>query len=114
MLEESISNVLGREMAKNLEIVDVTPSNVGEYGLCGFRKPAKSVGYERNRDWLRKRFAEGMKVKVLHSEEVGTVGFVEYVPGEYSVPKTHLYPSASACVSALGMKLGARTLRPPG
>jgi GNAT superfamily N-acetyltransferase len=41
----------------------------------------KSAGYKRKLEWLRARFAEGMRIKLL---ELPDRGFIEYLPGEYA------------------------------
>jgi GNAT superfamily N-acetyltransferase len=65
------------------KIIDLNLDNVTGFGLCGY-KNIKQEGYKRKTDWLKKRFKEGMKVKILESPEDGTVGMIEYVPGEYA------------------------------
>lgn len=67
----------------DLQIVDTDATSIQGYGFCGY-KSIKQEGYRRKLDWLKQRFTEGMKFKVLHSESGGAVGFIEYVPGEYA------------------------------
>jgi GNAT superfamily N-acetyltransferase len=66
-----------------VKIVDINLNNVTGFGLCGY-KNVKQEGYKRKTDWLKKRFKQGMKVKILDSPEDGAVGMIEYVPGEYA------------------------------
>jgi N-acetylglutamate synthase-like GNAT family acetyltransferase len=70
-------------MARKIEIIDTDVDNICDYPLCGY-KNIKQVGYKRKINWLKKRFKEGMKVKILHSAKDGVVGMIEYVPGEYA------------------------------
>ncbi|MGD2110867.1 MAG: YoaP domain-containing protein [Phycisphaerae bacterium] len=65
----------------DVKIIDLNPSNVSDYGFCGY-KSSKQEGHRRKTEWLKKRFAEGMRFKVLHVPAEGTVGFIEYMPGE--------------------------------
>ena len=44
----------------------------------------KAPGYTQKRDWLMARFAEGMKLTMIHETGGRTVGFIEYTPGEYT------------------------------
>lgn len=67
----------------DLQIVDANYNNIHNYGFCGY-KNIKQEGYKRKLDWLKQRFAEGMKFKVLYSDSDGAVGFIEYIPGEYT------------------------------
>jgi len=66
-----------------IEIIDTNSDNIGEFGFCGY-KNVKQQGYKRKIDWLKRRFAEGLKFKVLHSKDDGAVGFIEYIPGRYA------------------------------
>jgi GNAT superfamily N-acetyltransferase len=66
-----------------IRIIDTNADNICDYPLCGY-KDIKQEGYKRKTDWLRERFKEGMKVKILHSPKDGSVGMIEYVPGEHA------------------------------
>ena len=67
----------------DLKIIETTPENVHEFGMCGY-KNLKMEGYRRKIEWTKERFKEGMKYKVLYSEEKGAVGAIEYIPGEFA------------------------------
>jgi GNAT superfamily N-acetyltransferase len=69
--------------ANETTIIDADPETVGKYGLCGYKDP-KNPGYQQKLAWLKKRFQEGLKIKVLHSVLEGTIGSIEYLPGEYA------------------------------
>lgn len=64
-----------------VEIIDTTLENLGRFGVCGYKNPKKE-GFPEKAGWLGLRFKEGLKVKTLYSEEDGTQGMIEYVPGE--------------------------------
>jgi hypothetical protein len=70
-------------MKESIRIIDTHAVNIHEYGMCGY-KNIKQEGYRRKIAWLKDRFSEGMKYKVLYSEEDGAVGGIEYIPGEYA------------------------------
>lgn len=65
-----------------IEIIDTNAGNILEYGVCGY-KNIKREGYPEKIEWLKDRFPEGMKIKTLYSDEDGTQGMLEYIPGEY-------------------------------
>ena len=65
-----------------IEIVDTNSENILQYGVCGY-KDIKRAGYPEKIEWLKDRYQEGMKIKILHSESDGTQGMIEYIPGEY-------------------------------
>ncbi|MFC2029924.1 GNAT family N-acetyltransferase [Chloroflexota bacterium] len=70
-------------MTKEVEIVPVDASNLAEYGFFCYKSKPKSEGYRRKMAWLEGRFQEGLKLRIIH-EEGRSVGFVEYIPGEYA------------------------------
>ena len=66
------------------KIIDVNPENIEKYPPTCFLNP-KNEGYIIKLDWLKKRFSEGLKIKVLYDEGDKKIhGFIEYVPGEYA------------------------------
>jgi GNAT superfamily N-acetyltransferase len=67
----------------DMRIVDMNAENIFDYGFCGI-KNTRHEGFRKKADWLKKRFTEGMRYKVLYSEEKGAVGLIEYIPGEYA------------------------------
>lgn len=66
---------------ENIRIIDTTADNILDYGVCGY-KSLKRPGYPEKIEWLRARFAEGLKIKTLYSGKDGTQGMIEYIPGE--------------------------------
>ncbi|MBT3222095.1 MAG: GNAT family N-acetyltransferase [Proteobacteria bacterium] len=64
-----------------MRIVEVDSSNVDSKGFFCYMSKKKSVGYQRKLQWLKARFDEGMKLKLL---ELPDRGFIEYIPGEYA------------------------------
>ena len=66
-----------------ITIIDTDAGNIQEYGICGY-KNLKQEGFRRKVAWMKKRFAEGMKYKILNASDEGAVGAIEYIPGEYA------------------------------
>lgn len=65
-------------------IIDVDEKNISQYPPVCFLNP-KNEGYLIKKDWLLKRFAEGLKIKLLYLEgDKKCYGFNEYIPGEYA------------------------------
>jgi GNAT superfamily N-acetyltransferase len=67
----------------DIEVIDTDANNIHNYGFCGYKNITQE-GYKRKLDWLKERFPEGMKFKVMYSVSDGAVGFIEYIPGEYA------------------------------
>jgi hypothetical protein len=67
----------------DVRIVEMNAENIFDYGFCGTKNP-RHEGCRRKAEWFKNRQIEGMKYKALYSEEKGTVGMIEYIPGEYA------------------------------
>ena len=70
-------------MNDSVEIMTVDGTNFEEYGFFCYKSKPKSQGYQNKLDWLRQRFAEGLRIKILYQNE-RSVGFIEYIPGEHT------------------------------
>jgi len=66
-----------------IKIITTSPDDIGTFAMCGY-KNNKQEGYRRKVEWNKKRYAEGMRYKILHSEDQGAVGGIEYIPGEFT------------------------------
>ena len=63
-------------------IIEVTSENAAQEGLFCIKNP-KYPGFKLKLDWMKKRMKEGLKLKLLKKENE-TLGFIEYVPGEFA------------------------------
>jgi len=70
-------------MSDSVEIITVDGTNIEEHGFFCYKSKPKSPGYQKKLHWLRQRFAEGLRIKILY-ENGRSVGFIEYVPGEHT------------------------------
>lgn len=68
---------------KEYEIIDTNAGNIGGCALCGYKSDEKE-GRRRKLDWLKKRYAEGLRYKVLRSRQFGDVGMIEYAPASHA------------------------------
>lgn len=64
-------------------IVTVDADNIETYGLFCV-KNRKHPGYLTKRAWLKHRFEEGLRLKLIITEDGRQAGFLEYVPGEHT------------------------------
>lgn len=64
-------------------IITVDSTNVEKYGFFCV-KDKKHPGYIAKLSWLQKRFEEGMRIKMILTNEGKQAGFLEYIPGEYT------------------------------
>lgn len=71
-------------MTSSYEIIDIDAGNVEERGFFCYMSKRKAPGYRQKREWLQARFAEGLKIKVVHEIGGRDTGFIEYIPGEHA------------------------------
>jgi GNAT superfamily N-acetyltransferase len=64
-----------------MNIVEVNKENVSEKGFFCYMSKRRTEGYQRKLKWLKDRFDEGMRIKMLDLKQGGR-GFIEYIPGE--------------------------------
>jgi hypothetical protein len=63
-------------------IIDVDENSISQYPPTCFLNQ-KNEGYLIKKEWLKKRFSEGLKIKLLYVEnEKKCNGFIEYVTGK--------------------------------
>jgi len=65
------------------EIVDTNAENIDGCSFCGY-KDANNLGHRRKTDWLKERYAEGLRFKVLRSQKFGDIGMIEYALGNHA------------------------------
>lgn len=81
---------MGKAIVKEkFEIKTVDASTVDETGFFCYMSKRKEPGYKQKRDWLEARFAEGMKIKIIHETGGRDTAFIEYIPGEYAWRAVH-------------------------
>lgn len=66
-----------------MRLIDVHAGNVEQTGFFCMMSAKKTEGYQKKLAWLRSRFDEGLRIKMLDLTEGGR-GFIEYIPGEYA------------------------------
>ena len=68
---------------REYEIIDTNAGNISACSFCGY-KAGRSEGHRRKSKWLKKRYTEGLRFKVLRSRELGDIGMIEYAFGKYA------------------------------
>jgi GNAT superfamily N-acetyltransferase len=76
-------------MKPKYEIKTIDAGNVDELGFFCYMSKRKEPGYKQKREWLEARFAEGMKIKVIHEIGGRDTALIEYIPGEYAWRAVH-------------------------
>lgn len=69
---------------EDVRIIDLTPDNIADYGVCGYKDFGKHLELRRKAEWLAEYYPKGLRIKALISETGGYQGMLEYIPGEYA------------------------------
>jgi len=70
-------------------LVTVNADSLDKQGFFCYMSKRKAPGYQQKRDWLVARFAEGLQLHMIHEIGGRTVGFIEYIPGEFAWRAVH-------------------------
>ena len=71
-------------MSKDIQIIDLTPENIADYGVCGYKDTRKHKELRNKIAWFNEYFSKGLKIKALISEKGGYQGMLEYLPGKFA------------------------------
>lgn len=69
------------------KIIDINKKNIDESELFCKKTKKKLAGYQNKLKWIKERFKEGLKYKLLRVKEGNketSRGMIEYIPGEYN------------------------------
>lgn len=72
------------DVESDIEIIDLTPENIADYGVCGYKDVKKHLELRRKIEWFNEYFPKGLRIKVLFSKSGGYQGMLEYIPGKYA------------------------------
>lgn len=56
---------------EDIEIIDFTPSNIAQYGVCGYKDVEKHLELRRKIDWYKEYYPKGLRIKRLFSQKGG-------------------------------------------
>jgi hypothetical protein len=68
----------------DIEIIDLTPENIADYGVCGYKDVEKHLELRRKIDWVKEFYPVGLRIKAIISQKGGYQGMLEYIPGKYA------------------------------
>lgn len=69
---------------EDIQIIDLTPDNISEYGVCGYKDVKKHEGLRNKIEWFKEYYPRGLRIKIIFSEKGGNQGMVEYIPGRFA------------------------------
>jgi hypothetical protein len=68
----------------DIQIIDLTPENIADYGVCGYKDVEKHVELKKKIDWFKEYYPRGLRTKIIFSKLGGYQGMLEYIPGKYA------------------------------
>jgi len=75
---------LNQKNMTDIEIIDLTPENIADYGVCGYKDAKKHLELRRKIDWFTEYYPKGLRIKIIFSKKGGYQGMLEYIPGKYA------------------------------
>jgi hypothetical protein len=66
------------------KIIDLTPDNIADYGVCGYKDFKKQLELRRKIDWFKAYYPKGLRIKAVLADKGGYQGMLEYIPGKYA------------------------------
>jgi hypothetical protein len=73
-----------KKVMKDIQIFDLTPENIADYGVCGYKDVKKHKELRNKIEWFNEYYPRGLRIKVLFLEKGGYQGMLEYLPGKYA------------------------------
>lgn len=67
-----------------VDVVDLTPDNIEDYGVCGYKDIRKHQELRNKIAWFRRYYEKGLRIKAIVTSGGGYQGMIEYIPGRYS------------------------------
>jgi hypothetical protein len=68
----------------DIRIINLTPDNIAEYGVCGYKDVKKHLELRKKIEWFNEHYPKGLRIKVILSNKGGYQGMLEYIPGKYA------------------------------
>jgi hypothetical protein len=75
---------LNNEKMRDIKIIDLTPENIADYGVCGYKNVKKHLELRKKISWFKKYYPKGLRIKALISKKGGYQGMLEYIPSKYA------------------------------
>jgi len=66
------------------QIIDLTPENIADYGVCGYKDVKKHLELRKKIEWFKEYYPKGLRIKVILLKKGGYQGMLEYIPGKYA------------------------------
>ena len=64
-----------RDNMDNIKIINLTPENIGDYGVCGYKDVKKHLELRKKIEWFKQHYPKGLRIKVILSKKGGYQGY---------------------------------------
>ncbi|MBE9492149.1 MAG: YoaP domain-containing protein [Bacteroidetes bacterium] len=68
----------------DIEIINLTPENITDYGVCGYKDFKKHLELRRKIEWFKEYYPKGLRIKAIILKKGGYQGMIEYIHGKYA------------------------------
>ncbi len=69
---------------EGVKITALTPDNISDYGVCGYKDAKKHVELQKKIFWYSQYYPKGLRIKAVFPKTGEYQGMIEYIPGEYA------------------------------
>ena len=69
-------------MGTDFQVIILTPENIADYGVCGYKDVGKHKELRNKIKWFNEFYPKGLRIKVVLSAKGGYQGMLEYLPGK--------------------------------
>jgi N-acetylglutamate synthase-like GNAT family acetyltransferase len=68
----------------NIIIIDLTPENIVDYGVCGYKDVKKHLELRKKIEWFKEYYSKGLRIKAMITDSGEYQGMLESIPGKYA------------------------------
>ncbi|NCA80114.1 MAG: GNAT family N-acetyltransferase [Sphingobacteriia bacterium] len=71
-------------MENDIQIISLTPENIANYGVCGYKDVNKHKELRSKIAWFEEYYPKGLRIKAVIAGDESYQGMLEYIPGEFA------------------------------
>jgi hypothetical protein len=69
---------------EDIKIIEFTPENIVNYGVCGYKDVDKHIELRKKIDWYAEYYPKGLRIIAIITKTGVYQGMLEYIPGKYA------------------------------
>ncbi|MBN2401774.1 MAG: YoaP domain-containing protein [Spirochaetes bacterium] len=79
-----MKSLVNQKNTSDVQNIDLTPENIADYGVCGYKDIKKHIEITRKIEWFTEYYKKGLRTKIIFSQKSGYQGMLEYIPGKFA------------------------------